>query len=257
MRISPRSRSTSTGLALGCALITFATACGGEASGSQVASLDVASSSEVATTETSTPADAQEARLAFAQCMRDNGVDMEDPTFDADGNVQGGGFGPDSGINFGDDATQAALEACGDLIEDIGPGGGGPGGGDFDATGIQDAFNEFTECLRDEGLEVDDIEFGVGPGGGAIGGRPDGATGTPPGGGSLPDGGFQGGPPAGSIPDGGPGGGPGGEGFNPTDRLIQQLELDEDDPAVIAAVEVCQAVLETAFTAPTDETEGT
>ena len=88
MRISPRSRSTSTGLALGCALITFATACGGEASGSQVASLDVDSTSEAATTETSTPADTQEARLAFAQCMRDNGVDMEDPTFDADGNVQ-------------------------------------------------------------------------------------------------------------------------------------------------------------------------
>ena len=242
MRISSRSRSTSTGLALGCALISLATACGGEASGSQVASLDVASTSEAATTETSTPADTQEACLAFAQCMRDNGVDMEDPTFDADGNVQGGGFGPDSGIDFRDDATQAALEACGDLIEDIGPGGGGPGGGNFDATAIQDSFNAFTECLRDEGLEVDDIEFGVGPGGGAIGGGPDGATGTPPGGGSVPDGGFQGGPPpGGSIPDGGPGG----EGFDPTDRLIQQLELDEDDPAVTAAVEVCQAVLET------------
>jgi hypothetical protein len=260
MRISPRSRSTSIGLALGCALITFATACGSDASGSQVASLDVDSTNDAATTETSTPADNQEARLAFAQCMRDNGVDMEDPTFDADGNVQqGGGFGPGSGIDFGDEAAQAALEACGDLIQDIGPGGGGPGGGNFDATAIQDTFNAFTECLRDEGLEVDDIEFGVGPGGGAIGDGPDGANGTPPGGGSVPDGGFQGGPPpGGSIPDGGPGG----EGFDPTDRLIQQLDLDEDDPAVTAAVEVCQPVLETAFTAPTDdaptdETEGT
>jgi hypothetical protein len=65
----------------------------------------------------------------------------------------------------------------------------------------------------------------------------------------VPDGGFQGGPPAGgSIP----GGGPGGEGFNPTDRLIQQLELDEDDPAVTAAVEVCQPALEAAFSATTD-----
>ena len=126
-------------------------------------------------------------------------------------------------------------------------------------TAIQDAFNAFTECLRDEGLEVDDIEFGVGPGGGAIGDGPDGATGTPPGGGSVPDGGFQGGPPpGGSIPEGGPGG----EGFDPTDRLIQQLELDEDDPAVTAAVEVCQAgtrdcVHRATDDAPTDETEGT
>jgi hypothetical protein len=258
MRISPRSRSTSIGLALGCALISFATACGSEASGSQVASLDVDSTNDAETTETSTPADTQEASLAFAQCMRGNGVDMDDPTFDADGNTQGGGFGPDSGIDFRDEATQAALEACSDLIQDIGPGGGGTRGGNFDATAIQDAFNAFAECLRDEGLEVDDIEFGIGPGGGAIGDRPDGAAGTPPGGGSVPDGGFQGGPPAGgSIPDGGPGG----EGFDPTDRLIQQLELDEDDPAVTAAVEVCQPALENAFTAPTDpptdETEGT
>ena len=252
MRISPRSRSTSTGLALGFALISFAAACGGDAAGSEVASLDVESTSEAAATETSTPADTQEARLAFAQCMRDNGVDMEDPRFDADGNAQqGGGLGPGSGIDFSDEATQAAMEVCGDLLENIGPGGGGPGGGNFDATGIQDAFNAFTECLRDEGLEVDDIEFGVGPGGGAIGGGPDG--GIPPGGGSVPDGGFQGGPPGGSIPDGGPGG----EGFDPTDRLIEQLDLDEDDPAVTAAVEVCQPALENAFTAPTDETEGT
>jgi hypothetical protein len=235
-------------LALGCALIILAGACGGDASGSQVASLDDDTTGSESTTETSTPADSQEASLAFAQCMRDNGVDMEDPTFDADGNTQGGGFGPDSGIDFSDEATQTALEACGDLIQGIGPGGGGRGGGNFDASGIQDAFNAFTECLRDEGLEVDDIEFGVGPGGGAIGDRPDGATGTPPDG-SVPDGGFQGGPPAGgSIPEGGPGG----EGFNPTDRLIEQLELDEDDPAVTAAIEVCQPALEAAFTATGD-----
>ena len=70
-----------------------------------------------------------------------------------------------------------------------------------------------------------------------------------PRGGSVPDGGFQGGPPAGgSIPDGGPGG----EGFDPTDRLIQQLELDEDDPAVTAAVEVCQAGARGCVHRPTD-----
>ncbi len=32
--------------------------------------------------------DPEEALLAFAACMRDNGVEMADPTVDADGNVQ-------------------------------------------------------------------------------------------------------------------------------------------------------------------------
>jgi hypothetical protein len=74
----------------------------------------------------------------------------------------------------------------------------------------------------------------IGPGGGGIGGGgPDGDNGTPPGGGSVPEGCFQGGPPGGSIPEGGTRG----EGFDPTDQLITQLELDEDDPAVIAAVD--------------------
>ena len=40
--------------------------------------------------------------------MRENGVDMADPTFDADGNPTGGGFGPGSGIDPRSDAFQTA-----------------------------------------------------------------------------------------------------------------------------------------------------
>ena len=70
--------------------------------------------------------------LAFAQCMRDNGVDMQDPTFDANGRPQfngGGGGGPAAGANRNDPMYQKAFEACQSKIGSFRPGGrGGPGG---------------------------------------------------------------------------------------------------------------------------------
>lgn len=191
------------------------------------------------TADTVAPADTQEALLAFAACMRENGVDMEDPTFDADGNVAGGGIGPDSGVDMRSDEARAAMDVCGDLVQNA-QFGGGPGGG-LDRDAIQTAMNDYTACLRDEGVDVDDITMG-GPGGGAPGG------GVPtPGDGSLPPGGF-GGPAGGSLPDGAA---PGGDGFDPTTRMIEQLGLDETDPTVTAALATCQPILDGAFTTTT------
>jgi hypothetical protein len=180
--------------------------------------------------------------------MRENGVEMEDPTFDANGNMTGGGLGgQDSGIDPRSDAFQAAQEACGSLIEGVNVFGGDRGGIDRDA--IQTAMNDFTACLRDQGLDVDDITMG-GPGGG--GGGPIAGGSLPPDV-SLPPGGFDGGP-NGTPPDGATGvpGGPGGEGFDPTARLIEQLGLDDTDPAVSAALTTCQPIMDDAFT-PTTE----
>jgi len=209
------------------ALITLA-ACGGgegDASSDQVASLGTLAPADAAT-ETTTPADNEEAILAYTQCLRDQGLTVEDPTFDADGSISGGFFGPDSGLDPGSAEFQAAQEACGSLIEGITLGRGGGEG--FDTEAMQEASLAFTECLRDEGLVVDDLDFSLqGPGGGAAGG--------PPGDGSLP---------TGSIPEGaGPGGGAGQGAGDPNNRLIQALGLDPEDPAVAAAVEVCGDVL--------------
>jgi hypothetical protein len=93
-------------------------------------------------------------------------------------------------------------------------------------------------------LEVDDISFG-GPGGGPGAGNPTGGS-LPQGGlpgqndGSVPPGGFDGPPPNAA-------GGPGGNGFDPTTRLIEQLGLDATDPAVAAALEKCQPIITDAF----------
>lgn len=220
------------------ALLALAACGSNSSSASQVASLGTTPTNG-STADTVAPADTQEALLAFAACMRENGVDMEDPTFDADGNVAGGGIGPDSGVDMRSDEARAAMDVCGDLVQNA-QFGGGPGGG-LDRDAIQTAMNDYTACLRDEGVDVDDITMG-GPGGGAPG------DGVPtPGDGSLPPGGF-GGPAGGSLPDGAA---PGGDGFDPTTRMIEQLGLDETDPTVTAALASCQPILDGAFTTTT------
>lgn len=240
--------------ALGVSVTLLAASCGSDAASAnqQVASLGTLAA-DTATTAAASTADTQDALLAYAACMRENGIEMADPTFDADGNATGGLFGPESGIDPQADGFQEAQDACGSLIEGIQLGGNRQGGG-FDADAVQAALTDFTKCLRDQGLDVDDIEFGGGQGPGAGGGGfgggtpPAGATGdatgngATPADGSMPAGGFQGGTP----PDGGQGG-PGGEGFDPTSRIIDQLGLDADDPATATAIAACQSLLDSAF----------
>lgn len=160
-------------LLLICAL-TLA-ACGGEATGS---------SESTAQTDdtTSTSIDANEAVTAYTQCMRDNGIDIEDPTTDADGNLIPGSLGdapqpggnatPGQGPGAGlDEDTQAALEDCNQLLEGTGLGfGGPPGGGDPEE--LQQQFAELTTCLAEQGLDVDQPDTTVGEGqpGGPFGG---------------------------------------------------------------------------------------
>ncbi|MDO8363311.1 MAG: hypothetical protein Q7V88_10485 [Actinomycetota bacterium] len=237
----------------GLALLVALAACGsGAGSSSKVATLD--SSPAGSATTTTVAIDAQEAMLAYAACMRENGVDMADPTFDADGNRTGGGIGggagPDSGIDPRSDEFRAAQEVCGALIEGVSF-GGGPGGG-LDREATQTALTDFTACLRDEGLDVDDITFGP-PGGAGTGDgapTPDGSLPTPDG--SVPGGGFDGGP-NGAPPGGGGANGPGGAGFDPTQVMIDRLGLDDTDPAVASALTACQPILDAVVQPTTTE----
>jgi hypothetical protein len=214
-------------LAISFALV--ATACGSGASGdSDVASLG--STADASASTTVAAADSQEALLEYAACMRENGVDMADPTFDADGNATGGGFGGNSGIDPQSDAFQTAQTACGDLLQGVTLGGGNAP----DFSSIQTSLSDYTACLRDEGLDVDDITLG-GPGGAGANGAPTG---------SIPAGGGGFGGPGGSVPAGGPGGA---GGFDPTDQIVEQLGLDDSDPAVSAALDNCESILTSAF----------
>ncbi len=156
------------------ALVMVAAACGGsdDEAGDGVASLSGAADDEVIAVPL--PADEvveltqEEALLAFTACLRDNGVDIEDPTVDAEGNVEFSfrrGAGPqDEG--FDREAAGAAREACSDQLEGVTIGFRG-----LDTTELEDTFFEYAACMRDNDYEMNDPDFSnFGPGGGGGGG---------------------------------------------------------------------------------------
>lgn len=210
-------------------------ACGGGGGGdddSGIASLSAGD--DAASAEASSDA-TEEELLAWVECMRGQGLDIPDPTVDADGNLVLGG-GPrgaaPGGAAEGDDTGQedteqdgtetgaapdreafaAASEECGD------PPSGAVGGFDRgDASEFQDAALQFAQCMRDLGYDVDDPDFsnfGPGADGGATG-DDTGDTGD-----------------TGDSGDSGTGGAAGPGGF--------LGDLDMDDPQVQTDVEACQ-----------------
>ena len=75
--------------------------------------------------------------LEFAQCMRDNGIDMPDPDLSftpGDGDGPGEGGGPFGDVDFEDPEFQAAFDLCGEPLPNFGgrggQGAGGNGGGE-------------------------------------------------------------------------------------------------------------------------------
>ncbi|XUK60474.1 Lipoprotein [Plantibacter sp. RU18] len=89
-------------------------------------------------------------QLAFAQCMRDEGIDMEDPT----------GEGQE-GLKFGsedDEAQEAALKKCTDKL---GTPPAPPGGEQSDAEAHEEQL-KLAECLRENGVDVPDPKEGEG-----------------------------------------------------------------------------------------------
>ena len=159
---------------------------GGGGGDDDVASIDNAS----ATTETTEDGggggnrpdsqEFQDAALAYAQCMRDHGIDVPDPTFTDDG---GGmtqripeGEDPES------DEFQAAEEECRSAMEDalpepeqLSP---------EEQAERQDQLLEMAQCMRDKGYDMPDPEVN-GDGGVQIQMR--GGPGGPQGDGSGPD----------------------------------------------------------------------
>ena len=100
--------------------------------------------------------DDEQALLGFSACMRDNGVDdFPDPVLNADGSVD---FdqGSQPFQNVDPDVAEAAVNACIDELQGV---SFAPGGTDFDLNEIQDAFVEFAQCMRDNGVDFDDPDL--------------------------------------------------------------------------------------------------
>jgi hypothetical protein len=105
--------------------------------------------------------DPEEALQAFAECMREHGVeDFPDPQIDEDGGIEIGA--PAGGPGDADRETlDAAMEACQDLLpQDLGPGGEGPSAEDQAA--LEDAMLAYAQCMRDHGIDFPDPDFSGG-----------------------------------------------------------------------------------------------
>jgi hypothetical protein len=106
------------------------------------------------------PEDREEALLAFAACMRDNGIDMADPEFGLDGRANMGTlFGE---LDQDDAKVQAATAACDSLL---------PSSLADDPVlqaERQEILIEFAQCMRDNGVDMADPVAGGGPGRGPM-----------------------------------------------------------------------------------------
>ncbi|MBK5287823.1 MAG: hypothetical protein JJE46_05080 [Acidimicrobiia bacterium] len=150
------------GLAIAFALTIGIAACGssGGTKASGVASLsksDNSKSSSSGQAKTADPAAFRKQLLAYAQCMRDNGVDFPDPQFDANGQPQ---FNRDQGRNFGDLRNSPAFDKARTACESKQP----DFAGQFQRTPAEQAalrknLLKFAKCMRGKGLDYPDPTF--------------------------------------------------------------------------------------------------
>jgi hypothetical protein len=130
-------------------LLSFAIASGAAA---QVASLATPGPSPDASPASAAdePDDPQAALLAFAQCMRDHGIDMPDPQFSADGAamIRIGGPGTRPEFDPESEVFQAAQEACGPQLEAVRP--------RLDPEQQAELLEQqlaLAQCIRDQGID--------------------------------------------------------------------------------------------------------
>jgi hypothetical protein len=145
------------------AIATLAACTGAAANPSGVASLGSQSPEPGSSAAPQASVDPEDAALAFAQCMREHGVNMPDPQVGSNGEFQISVTGEPGSIDMED--MQAAQEACQDLMP-------GPMGEPRELTAEEkDAMLGFAQCMRDHGIDMPDPTF---EGGGMvrIGGGP-------------------------------------------------------------------------------------
>ena len=133
--------------AIGAGLVLFAAACG---SGDEGPGVATAGGAAAAPTPSASAADSSADRMeqirAFAQCMRDNGVDVPDP--DPAAGMRGFGQLAEK-LSSDDPVVQAAFTACQSKL----PNGGQPP--KLDPAQLE-AYRNFAACMRDNGIDLPD-----------------------------------------------------------------------------------------------------
>jgi len=207
-------------------LVLLASACAGNSGvdTAGVASLEQAAGAATPD-EPNAELSADEAALAFSACIREQGIDFPDVGVDADGVPQLRDAFQAADVDPRSEEFQAAQQACRGILDGVGFGGRGGRAALADNPELQDALVAFSDCIREQGFYVGDIELGGGPGQG-------GGNGTAPGNGDGP-------------PQRGQGTAQGN--FDPNSRFAAALGLDPEDPDVAAALEECSPIMDAAF----------
>ncbi len=137
-------------------------ACSGNPETDGIATLE----STVPGVETAAPpadpsADSEQAALDFAQCMREQGVDMGDPTVDSDGNLQLAPIEFTMSADADPEAAKAEMDAVfaeceqhlDGVLKSVNP---------SSAVEFEDALLEYAGCMRDQGIDMPDPDFSSG-----------------------------------------------------------------------------------------------
>lgn len=115
-----------------------------------IATLESSTSTTGATTTTEAPS-LEEVALDFTECMRDNGIDIPDITFDADGQpVISASLAAE--FDLLDAEFQAALNGCRGIFSEAGEGVELQLDPELLAE-VTDQLNEYAVCMRDNGVE--------------------------------------------------------------------------------------------------------
>ena len=142
------------------ALLLALVGCSGSDDTERVASLDATPEAAVAE-ETDEPpeVEAEEAMLEFTQCMRDQGIDIDDPVMGSDGNLQ---LAPIEFVGSADEDVEtqmaemdAVFDECEDHLAGATFGAPDPGAG----IAFEDALVEYAGCMRDQGFDMPDPDF--------------------------------------------------------------------------------------------------
>ncbi|MEA2010252.1 MAG: hypothetical protein U9N78_06070 [Actinomycetota bacterium] len=149
------------------ALALVAGACSDNGESSQIASLetDTADTSNEAETDDVDPlVETEAAMLDFAQCLREQGFEVGDPTVDADGNVQLPPIEFTSEVSGGDPEEgmadiNKAMTSCEEHLEGV-----VMTGNSSSASGFEDTLLEYTQCMRANGYDMPDPDLSGGGG---------------------------------------------------------------------------------------------
>jgi len=143
-------------IALTVVMAVVAAGCGSESSDDGLATLENADAVEDSGSGDAA-LDAEESILALTECMRVEGVDIPDPEFDDQGNLRLQSLAQlgEAAELIDPDDLEAAVEACDQHLVGV-----AQMFQNIDRTAIEDRLVEFAVCMRGQGIDMPDPDFG-------------------------------------------------------------------------------------------------